>query len=168
MKKKIIYTLLILISLLILNSSVYYIFNRINVMLETNRFTAFYNIANDIDSKYDAIVDNVEFFFNDFFNQIKYFFIWLWKVLISPDALIIYTLIFQNLVFMYAFFKMWVYGKCLEFKTSKLANALNVTIIWFLDLINYIKQLYKKENKRIITSININYFILKLNSKKIM
>ena len=149
MKKKIIYTLLILISLLILNSSVYYIINRINVMLESNRFTAFYNIANDIDSKYAAIVDNVEFFFNDFFNQIKYFFIWLWKVLISPDALIIYTLIFQNLVFMYAFFKMWVYGKCLEFKTSKLANALNVVIIWFLDLINYIKQLYKKENKRI-------------------
>ena len=148
MKKKIFYLLVIIISLLILPKSINYIYDRVEVIIETKVLTSFYNVIN-VDAKYEYITNVVEKYFNDFWNEIKAFFMWLYKVLLSKDAMIIYIWVVQSIMFIIIIFKLWTSGSNYKYKTSKMAKILIFLMERLRWFISEFKMFYIENKKNI-------------------
>ncbi len=146
--KRITFITIAIISLLFIYNNLFYIYDRIRVMVVSGKYTCFYNVIS-LDDKYNAIVEAVQYWFQHMFQEIKVFIIWLYRVLISPDALIIYCWILQVIMFIYVFFTIWVSGSSLDFKTTKMAKFTNKLLSNFRRFINYCYDFYQVNKSKV-------------------
>lgn len=149
MIKKIIYWMLIIVASLIIGNYLYqYLFNKIYTMFIHKYIYCFYE-SPTLESDYNAIVENIQAYFNNFWDNIKIFFISIFNYLISYEFMMLLMILSQFIIIFYIIIIVLNDKKNIKYTFTKPAKFL-------IYIVNKIKKLvygfidYLNKNKKII------------------